>query len=277
MINAGSSAAFGDISDLIRNYQTRDLEQAEVPDAVPPADAAIGIEGLYHSINPRQQLTYFLDRSLGIERLWFEDGELRRKPLLGGEVLEYRPAGGGRFRSPDTGRIVLVQTVDPLAGPVVHAGGRVLKPVSSLVAYAQLVIGVLWLVSIVTSFLYFLVWGVRRWRGKVPAGPGIRIRVWPLLASASVVAFIVLFAIGMSSTSQLFETLGRPTVTSVAIMLATLAFAAFALLGVFTAFRERRAEMNRFNYWYCSITSSLHLLVAAYLAWFGIIGIQTWA
>ena len=61
------------------------------------------------------------------------------------------------------------------------------------------------------------------------------------------------------------------------LLAARSATAAFALLGVFTAFRERRAEMNRFNYWYCSITSSLHLLVAAYLAWFGIIGIQTWA
>lgn len=50
-----------------------------------------------------------------------------------------------------------------------------------------------------------------------------------------------------------------------------------ALLGMVTAPRERNAEMNRVNYWYCSISSSLHLLVAGYLAWFGITGIQTWA
>lgn len=277
MINSGSGAAFADISDLIRNYQTRDLEAPEVPDAVPVAGAATKIEGLYHSVNPRQQLTYFLDRLLGIERLWFDDGELRRKPLLGGEVREYLPAGDGQFRSPDTGRIVLLQTEDPIAGAVVHAGGRVLKPVSPLVAYGQLVIAGLWLASIITSFLYLLVWGVRKWRGRVPAGPTTRIRLWPLLASVSVAAFVVLFASGMSSPSNIFNTLGRPTAISVSIMLASLAFAAFALLGAITAFRERRAEMNRANYWYCSISSSLHLLVAAYLAWFGIIGIQTWA
>ena len=277
MINSGSGAAFGDISDLIRDYQTRDLAEPEVPDAVPVAGAARKIEGLYHSINPRQQLTYFLDRLLGIERLWFDDGELRRKPLLGGEVREYLPAGGGQFRSPDTGRVVLVQTVDPLAGAVVHAGGRVLKPMSPLVAYGQLAIGALWLVSIITSFLYFLVWGVRKWRGRVPAGPSTRIRVWPLLASVSVVAFVLLFAAGMRGTSNIFNTLGKPTATSISIMLASFAFAAFALLGALTAFRERGAAMNRVNYWYCTISSSLHLLVAVYLSWFGIIGIQTWA
>jgi hypothetical protein len=46
---------------------------------------------------------------------------------------------------------------------------------------------------------------------------------------------------------------------------------------VYTAVVERGTEMNRFNYWYSSISSYLHLLVAAYLLWFGVIGIQTWA
>lgn len=275
MINSGSGAAFGDISDLIRNYQTRDLAEPDVPHAVPMKDYAIA--GLYHPINSRQQISYFLDRALGVEKLWFEDGELKRKPLLGGEATDYLPAGGGKFRSPETGRTVLVQAEDPVAGPVIHAGGQVLKPLSPLLAYGQLAIAALWLVSIGTSFLYFLVWGVRKLRGKVPKGASTRIRLWPLFAGVSVVAFVALFAAGMSSTSNIFITLGRPTATSISIMLATIAFAVFAALGTFTAITERNTKMNRFNYWYCSISSYLHLLVAAYLLWFGVIGIQTWA
>ena len=276
MINSGSAEAYGDISDLIRNYQTRDLDEPEVPDATSLSGAEEGVAGLYHVINPRQQVSYFLDRVLGVSKFWFADGELHRKPLLGGEQRDYRPAGDGRFRSPESGRVVLVQTEDPLAGPVVHVGTQVLKPFSPLVAYGQLAIGALWLVSIAISFVYFLVWGFRKWRGKVPAGASTRIRVWPLLAGVSVVAFILLFSMGMSSTSTIFMTLGRPTPTSIAIMLTTLAFAVFAVLGAWTAVRERGAEMNRVNYWYCSISSGLHLLVALYLGWFGIIGIQTW-
>jgi CubicO group peptidase (beta-lactamase class C family) len=277
MINSGSGAAYGDISDLIRNYQTRNLDAPEVADAAPLSGAEQDIAGLYHPINSRQQLSYFLDRALGINKLWVAEGELHRKPLLGGEQRDYRPAGGGKFRSPETGRVVLVQTEDPLAGPVVHVGTQVLKPVSPLVVYGQLAIGALWLVSIATSFAYFFIWGIRKWRGKVPAGPSTRIRVWPLLAGASIVAFVTLFSMGMSSTSTIFTTLGKPTAISISIMLATLAFAVFAVLGAWTAFRERGAAMNRVNYWYCSVSSALHLIVALYLGWFGIIGIQTWA
>jgi CubicO group peptidase (beta-lactamase class C family) len=277
MINSGSVEAYGDISDLIRNYQTRDLDEPEIPAAAPLPDAGQGVAGLYHPINSRQQLGYFLDRVLGVSKLWIADGELHRKPLLGGEPRNYRPAGGGTFRSPETGRIVFVQTDDPLAGPVVHVGNQVLKPVSPLLAYGQLAIAALWFVAIGTSFLYVFVWGIRKWRGKVPAGASTRIRVWPLLAGASMVAFVVLFAMGMSNTSTIFTTLGKPTVISISIMLATLAFAVFAILGVLTSIRERNTEMNRVNYWYCSVCSALHLVVALYLGWFGIIGIQTWA
>lgn len=277
MINSGSRAALGDIRELIRDYQTRDLDEPEMSAAMPRASADRDIAGLYQPINSRQQVGYFLDRLLRVEKLWFERGELHRKRLLGGERSRYLPAGDGKFRSRNTGRVALVQTKDPLAGTVLHAESPVLspvlKPVSPLVGYGQLAIGALWIVSIVTSFVYLPIWGVRRWRGKVPAGPATRIRVWPLLASVSAVAFIGLFAVGLQDA---FDTLGKPTVIAVTIMLGTLAFAVFAVLGAWTAVRERRAEMNRVNYWYSSISSGLHLLVALYLGWFGIIGLQTW-
>ena len=60
-------------------------------------------------------------------------------------------------------------------------------------------------------------------------------------------------------------------------MLVSIAFAVFAALGLYTAVKYREAEMNRWNYWYCSLSSTVHVIVAVYLAWFGIIGIQTWA
>ncbi len=277
MINAGSGAAFGDISDLIRNYQTRDLPEPVVADAETPSDSDREIAGLYHGINPRQQFSYFLDRVVGVQKLWFEDGELKHKALLGGDVSDYLPSGGGRYRSLDTGRVVLVQTEDPVAGAVVHRGNQVLKPVSPVIAYGQLAIGALWLVAIGTSMLYFLVWGVRKLRGKIPAGPSTRIRVWPLLASVSIVAFVALFAVGMSSTGNIFQTLGRPTGTSIGIMIATITFAAFAILGFNTTIRARNEPMNRVNYWYNAVCSTLHLLVAIYLVSFGVIGLQTWA
>jgi ABC-type arginine/histidine transport system permease subunit len=60
-------------------------------------------------------------------------------------------------------------------------------------------------------------------------------------------------------------------------MLASIAFAVFAVLGVHAAVKYRRETMNRVNYWYCTVSAGTHMLVALYLMWFGIIGIRLWA
>lgn len=277
MINAGSGAAYGEISELVRNFQTAPLEKPAVPEAVPVTAAEREIAGFYQPVSPRQQMSYFLDRVLGVERLWFEDGELQRKPLLGGEAVAYRYAGSGLYRSPESGMIELARAVDPLAGAVVHAGPWVIQPVPSFVVYGQLAIAALWALVIVTSLLYLLIWGVRKLRGKIPAGPATRIRVWPLLAGLSIVGVVVLFSIGASSTRSLFELLAAPSPVSIGIMLASIAFALFAVLGFSAAVKYRGAEMNRVNYWYCAFSSGIHFVVALYLMWFGVIGVRLWA
>jgi hypothetical protein len=196
------------------------------------------------------------------------------KPLLGGEIRSYIPASPNLYRSNKTGALAVSKVEDPLEGSVVHMGSTVLKPVSALVAYGQLAIAALWGLSIAISIPYALVWGVRRLRGKISPGPAIRIRVWPLLAGLSVIAFITLFSIGMGDP---FASLGKPTAVSVGIMLATIAFALLAALGLLTAIRERGTKMNRVNYWYATMSSVLHCIIAAYLGWFGVIGLATWA
>ena len=60
-------------------------------------------------------------------------------------------------------------------------------------------------------------------------------------------------------------------------MLLTIVFAMLAALGLFTAIRERGTEMNRVNYWFTTTSSILHCVIVVYLAWFGIIGLATWA
>lgn len=274
MINSGNGAAFGDISDLIGNYLTRDLAApaSAAPIAIMPEHEALA--GLYRPINPRQEVGRFMGYVFNVQRVWFEDGKLHRKELLDDETKRYLPVAFDLFKDEESGATALSSVVDPLAGPVLHVGTRVLQPVSSVVVYGQLVIGILWGLCIAISLPYLLVWGVRRWRGKIAAGASIRIRVWPLLAGVSALLFLLMFTLGFADP---FETLGKPTPISITIMLATLAFAVFAVLGVMTAWRERHTDMNRVNYWYSCVASSLHFLVALFLLSFGIIGLMTWA
>lgn len=273
MINSDDFASFRKISELVRDFEIRNLE----PKAVDVTDEITtehrDIEGLHYPINSRQQVSHFLDRVFGVQRLWFDGNKLQRKALLGGDVTEYFPVSTSLYVHDKTGLVSLSKVTDPLAGPVVHAGTLVLKPASLLLVYGQLGVVILWGLAIATSALYFLVWGVRKLRGRIPSGASTRIRLWPLLAGASVCAIVGLFAAGMSDP---FKQLGEPSPVAIGITLATILFAVFAALGVYTSVRERRTAMNRANYWHSTIASFVHAVVAVYLLWFGVIGLMTW-
>jgi hypothetical protein len=274
MINSDDFRTFRRISDLIRDFETRDLEPAAVTGAVEVNAAHKVIEGLYHPINSRQQVSYFLERVFGVEELALDADVLVRKRLLGGRGTNYYPVSDSLFMHDETGLISLARVEDPLAGPVVHVGTLVLKPVSPVIAYGQLGIAVLWGLSIATSILFLLVWGVRKLRGKVPAGPATWIRAWPLFAGLSILALAGLFAMGMTDP---FRKLGAPTPIALGIMVATFAFAVFAFLGLRSSIRSRQVAMNRWVYWHSTIASGIHVIVAAYLLWFGVVGLMTWA
>jgi len=274
MINSSDGAAFGEISRLVRDFETRNLGEKTVASDYVFSAVDKSIEGYYYPINPRQQVGFFLERISGVQKLWFEDGKLARKGLLDDKTDYFIPLDGKLYRSEKNGLIALSRTVDPLAGEVVHINMRVFKPTSALLVFGQLGIAVLWGVLIASSLLFFPVWAVRRLRRKIQPGAAIRIRTWPLIAGVSALAFLGLFMIGMRDP---FGLLGSPTAVSIGIMLSTILFAILAVMGVFYSIRVRGQQMNAVMYWHSTLASVTHLLVAAYLLAFGMIGLMTWA
>ncbi|MBT8075534.1 MAG: beta-lactamase family protein [Gammaproteobacteria bacterium] len=274
MINSDNGSAFLEISRLIRDYETRPQKKKEISGKFKVSPDARAIEGLYYPINPRQQVGYFLERVMAVQKLWIEGDRLARKDLLDEDITYYFPVSNERYKSTETGLISLTKTTDPLVGTVVHANNRVLKPVSPLVVYSQLGILILWGLFIATSLIFFPVWLVRRMRGKIPPGPAIRIRLWPLLASVSVVAIVGLFMLGMN---DVFVRLGSPTAFSIGIMVASLAYAVFVVMGIHTAYWHRNTAMNRGAWWHSSLASLVHVIVLFYLLYHGVIGLRTWA
>jgi len=273
MINSGDGSAFGDISKLVRGYETRQLTEREIVRERDINAENRKIEGYYYPINPRQQITYFLERVLNVQKLWFEDDRLARKGLFDDEVSYYFPVSDNLYKSAKTDLVSLSQTMDPIAGQVVHANRTVLKPASPVLVYTQLGIAAAWAVFMITSLLFFPLWLIRKIRGKIPGSATIRIRVWPLLASVSVAAYLGLFTLGLNDP---FKLLGKATPVSIGIMLSSLILALFTVLGVYTSLKERKTVMNRGTFWHSSIASLLNLVVVVYLLSFGAIGIMTW-
>ena len=281
LINSDDFSTFREISKLIRDYETRNLDVKVVSNNIDVTAEHKKIVGFYYPINPHQQASYFLERVFNVQKLWFDGNKLVHKALLGGEAVYYYPVTTDLYKSEKTGLISLSQVNDPLAGRVVHAHNTfinalniVLKPTSSFLVYSQLTIAGLWGFVIISAILFFLVWIVRKIRGKISSGATIIIRLWPLLAGVSVIFTVLLFTQGVNTP---FKSFGEPTVFSIGIMLSTITFAIFAILGVYTSIKERRTKMNRGTYWHSTLSSIIHLTVAIYLLSFGVIGMMTWA
>ncbi|MEN8144538.1 MAG: serine hydrolase domain-containing protein [Gemmatimonadota bacterium] len=281
MINSKHPLAFRKLSRLIRDYETRNLPDKVIEPEQTVTDQHREIAGLYLPIAPRMQKLAVLFQSLNVQRFGFEGDALAQTGLLGGRPDYFYPVSTSLYRSKNTGLIALSKVVDPLAGDVIHIAGKngvggnlVLRKVPSWIVYPLLVISLLWVVVIFSSVAYFLVWSIRRLLGRIPAGATIRVRLWPLLATMSIVLTIVLMRL---ASSDFHGYLGRPTGLSVGVMLTTIAFAVFSLLAVITVYRERRTPMNRANYWYSAGSSVVHLVMAIYLMKFGAIGIMFWS
>jgi hypothetical protein len=99
-------------------------------------------------------------------------------------------------------------------------------------------------------------------------------RLWPLLAVLSLLAFVALFIL---SNNNAIDRLGNLTIWSFGIFLASLAFALASLASVWTAIRGWKREVRGGVRWFSALATAGLLIAALYLAWWGIVGIRTWA
>lgn len=274
LVNTGDYEAFKAVSTLVRDYEVRNLKTPEVSSNIELSESANSISGYYYNINPRMEIMYFIERIVSLQKLTLVDNQLIIQPVINGEPTTYIPSSKYTFKSIKTGLITVTKTQDPLAGEVVHVGDSVLKPLSAIVAFTQLGVAILWALVIISSVLFFLVWIIRKLHGSIPTGATIRIRLYPLLASVSIILTQAAFTIGFSDP---FSSFGTANSLSISIMLFTIAFAIFAVAGSYTSIAERNSDMNRGTYWYSTICSFTHLIVALYLLWFGVIGLMVWA
>ncbi|MGA3134867.1 MAG: serine hydrolase [Terracidiphilus sp.] len=278
-INSGNNAAFGKIGDAIRAYVTRSLQRQPVPAAAPlPADAA-DYAGWYEPASPRVQFTQFLGRLLGLQRVSFGGGNLLLSGLGGVNQPTAAPVSGQQFRyllpkkdHPEP--IATVALLTPNAeGRFVYIGGT-MKRIPTWFAIAEIALVAWFLLAFVAVLLYapFWIFGGLIKRRRRPAERAVRL--WPLIAVLSLLAFVGLFA---ASGSDGIARLGHMTIWSFGIFLASLIFAAASLASAAALWLARKKEIRCSVRWFSIAVTSALLIAAAYLAYWGVIGIRTWS
>ena len=99
-------------------------------------------------------------------------------------------------------------------------------------------------------------------------------RIWPLLAVLSLVAFVFIFIL---CSSDLITRLGNLTVWSVLIFLCTVAFAVAAVASAIAVWRAPAEGVRPGVRRYSTIVSVALLIALLYFAYWGMIGLRTWA
>ena len=275
-INTGNGDAFGKISKAIRGYVTLNLKKPAVPPAAPLPDIARSYAGWYVPDSPRVQMTHFLDHLLSLSHVSFADGKMSIVGLNG--PSNFAPMGGRFFRylpneglpEPDASAALLTPNAE---GTFILAGGTI-KRIPSWLAWLQLAITAFVGVAILSIPIYALVWIIggfipRRRRPRERA-----MRLYPLLAVASLAGFVATFIL---SSSDAIERLGNITGWSGAVFLFTLVFAVATLLSIWAVISAQPEGVRRSVRWYSGIVSAALLISLVYLAWWGIIGLRTWA
>jgi hypothetical protein len=185
---------------------------------------------------------------------------------------EYVAVTDRLFRKKDSPAASLA-LLDTPEGRMVQDGTQNLAAVPAWRAFGELALAAVSLVVLASAPLFALVWVPRRLLGRMRGVRHVGVRAWGLAAALAFFGAAFLFALGLDDP---FRRLGAPTAWSVGYGLLSAAFAVAAAVAAVVASRAPVAEQNRVAAWHARLVAAAAVLVAGYLAWFGLVGLRTW-
>jgi hypothetical protein len=118
------------------------------------------------------------------------------------------------------------------------------------------------------------VWiGQRLLRRRFRAARRLGVMAWPLAAAGSLA---VAAGVMVLAGEDLIPRLGLLTPWSLTLCLASVAFALLAVISAVVTVRARRDGVAGVTLLYARAVAGAAVLAAAYLAWWGWIGVRTW-
>jgi len=277
-INSGDGDAFSRAGKTIRAYVTSKLQKPVLP---PVASLAPGVEewaGWYEPDSPRNEMTHFLERLLGLGVVSYKDGKLLTSNL-GAMNEAFLPVSGRLFR-----HVPKKETAEPAAslvlltpnpeGRFIEVGTTVLKQVPAWLAILEIALTAFVAVSVLSILIYAPFWILGGLSKKRRRPPERALRAWPLVAVLSLLGVVVIF---MLCGNDLIERLGNLTAWSMSLFLVTILFALASVASAITLWRAPAGAVRRGVRGYSIVVTFALLITTAYLAYWGVIGLRTWA
>jgi CubicO group peptidase (beta-lactamase class C family) len=270
---------FKEIETLLSDYLMRGIQAPPPPQRTAlPGDIGQWA-GFYEGAAPRTALQKFAELLLGGVAVSVRDGKLYRAPITAG-AQEMIPVGGHLFRTEkepaasavfaigDVGQGVMVSYFAPLNPvPVYFEKTAAFWPVT------RFVLILLALLAIATSISFAFIWIPRKLLGRMKGVGHLSVRLFPLLAGLAFVLFVLVLVTASATPYEL----ARPNLRTAMIYVASIAFPVLSVLAVTMAICSLRFQMNRAIRIHSTIVSIACLGVTWYVAYWGLIGLQTWA
>ena len=274
-INSSNSIAYNEIGRAIRAYITLKLARPAVPDPGSLPTDVHDFMGFYEPDSPRIEMIHFLDRLTGISEVYFQDGKMRIASLQGQRT--FIPVSGRFFRyvpnegspEPVASAVLLIQSDEQF----IQTGWMTLKRMPTWLALLEIALTGFVGVAIVSVFFYAPFWLIGGFFKKRRRPAERAMRLWPLIALLTLLSCAVEFAL---ASREIFDRLGQFSPWSAAIFLTTVLFAIASLASGWTAMRGAGYGVRRLVWIHSVIVSAALLIAAAYLAYWGVIGLRTW-
>jgi CubicO group peptidase (beta-lactamase class C family) len=279
-INSGNAEAFLKIGKIIRAHLTQSLKKPSLPKGAPlPKDAA-KYAGWYEPDSPRVQMFYFLERLFGMAYLHFENDK-----LLTTSFHEYKgtflPVKNSQFRYvPKDEAPHPVATAELLKPPAkgtfiqLGLGMTTIKQIPTWLAITQIATTAFVILSIVSILIYapFWIFGGLKQERRRPKERAMRLL--PLLAALSLLSMAATFGLSMELVTP---RMGNLTGWSLSLFIASILFALFSLASVVALWRAPKENVRLTVRLYSTLVTIALLITTAYFAYWGIIGLRTWA
>jgi CubicO group peptidase (beta-lactamase class C family) len=277
-INSGNGAGFKALVEAMQAYVTRDLTRPALPAATALPAEASAYTGWYQPDSPRASMFEFLERISGLAHVTVDTKGLM---LTGAdrETQHYVPVTGLQLRRNDAPEhldpVATMQLIKPNPeGRFIGVGGfATLKQIPAWMAVGEIALVAWFALALASVLLYAPFWmlsGLAKSRRK-PADRALRL--WPVVAFGGLIGALV---VGTVASSDIIELLGAPTWASVSIFLGTLVFALASLWSAWVTWRAGDG-VRRFVRAHVAFVSIILVIATVYLAYWGVIGIRTWA
>ena len=273
MINTGKQRSLEKIATLVRHHITRDL----APPKLPPlksisAEIAQHYAGYYQDISPRKQKLQGLMRLILVRKLDFTTNGfstttfgVHREHWLAVTDKLYRKAGQSAATFalvPDSDGQILIQ-----------ASFGTFKKVSGFRVWGQLAVVIIFCLVIASRGVHPLIrLALKLFGNSYNMGPR-SVRRLPVISILLLAAIPGLFFISRGD----IWALGKPTWISISVLLASIAFPLASAASLYVLYRERAAVMNRVVYWHTVVVAIAVAIIAAYMGYWGLLGLCLWA